>query len=133
MDNATQEIHVVSVMTHSQVERREKVRDENDDRLLPPSMRRQNILTERDTNPHSDQAINRKTRKTRMKIPCRFVFCRIPSCGFCPSPVSPNHKSERGRVYVDKCHFRYIELFVERWCGRISCDIGVYKIGLCVF
>ena len=68
MDNAPQEIHVVSVMTHSPLERRATVRDEKGDRLLPPSMLRQNILTVRNTNPHSDQAINREFRKTRMKF-----------------------------------------------------------------
>ena len=43
------------------------VKDGKDDRLLPHHMQRQNRLTERNKNPHSDQAINRKTQKTRVK------------------------------------------------------------------
>ena len=58
-DNVSKETHVVSVML---------VREGKDDRLLPHPIRRQSRLTARDENPHRDQAVNRKTRKTRVKF-----------------------------------------------------------------
>ena len=65
MDHVPKETHVVSFMTHSPVETRAKVRDEQGDRLRPHPMQKQNRLTATNKNPHRDQAINRKTRKTR--------------------------------------------------------------------
>ena len=91
------------------METRAKVRDEKGDRLLPHPIRRQNRLTARNKNPHRDQAINRKTRKTRVKFPCRFKFCKNPSCGFWHPPVCLNCKSEKVCVHGDKCHFRHVE------------------------
>ena len=68
MDNVPKETHVVSVMTFQPLETRAKVRDEKGDRLLQHPIRRQNRLTARNRNPHRDHAINRKTRKTRVKF-----------------------------------------------------------------
>ena len=104
MDNAPQEIHVVLVMTHSPVERRVKVRDEKGDRVLPLSMRRQNFLTARNTNPHSDQAIHTKTRKTRMKFHAdsnAVKICHVDSV-ILPCVWITN-------LTKDVCHFRFIE------------------------
>ena len=70
-DNVPKDILVVSVMTLYFLLATEvvvTVQDEMDDRLLPHPMQRQNRLTERNKNPHRDQAINRKTRKTRVKF-----------------------------------------------------------------
>ena len=55
-------------MTHQTLETVDKVRDEKDDRLLLPSIRGQNRLTEWNKNPHKDQAINRTTRRTRVQF-----------------------------------------------------------------
>ena len=59
--------HVVSAMTHKPLETVAKVRDEKDDRLLLPPIRRQSRLTARDKNPQRDQAIKRKAFWTRVK------------------------------------------------------------------
>ena len=75
MANVPQETHVVSVMTSQPLETKAKVRDEKGNRLLPHPIRRQNRLTARNKNPHMDQAINRKIRKTRVKfsMPIRIL------------------------------------------------------------
>ena len=43
------------------------------------------------------------------EIPCRFKFCKNPSCKFWHPSVCQNYKSEKGCVYGDTCHFRHIE------------------------
>ena len=68
MDNVPKETHAVSVMTHKTLATEDTVRDEKDDRLLRIPIRRQNRRTARDKNPHRDQAVNRKTRWTRVKF-----------------------------------------------------------------
>ena len=68
MDNVPKETHVVSVTTFLSLETVAVVRDEKDDRHLLHPTRRENRLTARDKNPHRNQAINRKTRKTRLKF-----------------------------------------------------------------
>ena len=42
----------------------------------------------------------------KSEIPCRFKFCKNPSCKFWHPPVCQNYKSEKGCVYGNKCHFR---------------------------
>ena len=37
------------------------------------------------------------------EIPCRFKFCKSPSCKFWHPPVCQNYKSEKGCVHGDKC------------------------------
>ena len=54
-------------MTHKPLKTVAKVRDEKDDRLLLPPIRRQNRLTARDKNPQRDQAKKRKALWTRVK------------------------------------------------------------------
>ena len=98
MDSVPKETHVVPVMTSKTLETEDKVRGEKDDRHLLHPTRRQNRLTARDKHPHRDQAVNRKTRWIRVKIPCRLRFCQNPSC-----------KSEKGCVHGDKCHVRHVE------------------------
>ena len=65
MDNVPKETRVVSVMTDWFKEICMVVRDEKDDRLLLHPIRRQNRPTARDKNPHRDQAVKRKIRKTK--------------------------------------------------------------------
>ena len=77
MDNVPKETHEVSVTTQWPSTAVTKVRDRKDDRLLPHQIRRQR-LSARDKNPHRDQAVNRKTHLMRVKIPCRFKFCKKP-------------------------------------------------------
>ena len=86
-------------MTPKPVETRAKVRDENDDRLVPHPIRRQSGLTARNINPHRDQGINKKNSRDKSEIPCRFKFCKNLSCGF---------KSEKGCTWR-KSHFRHVE------------------------
>ena len=86
-DNVPKETHVVSVMTCSPVETRAKIRDAKGDRLLPHPMQRQNKLTARNKNPHRDQAINRKTRKIRVKFHVDSNSVKKKSCGFWHPPV----------------------------------------------
>ena len=45
----------------------------------------------------------------KSEIPCRFKFCKIPSCKFWHPPVCLNYKSEKGCKHGDKCHFRHVE------------------------
>ena len=45
----------------------------------------------------------------KSEIPCRFRFCKNPSCKFWHPPVCLNHKSEKGCVHGDNCHFRHVE------------------------
>ena len=84
-------------------------KDEKDDRLLLHPIRRQNRLTARDINPHRDQAVNRGNSSDKSEIPCRFKFCKDPSCKFWHLPVCLKYKSEKGCVHGDKCHFRHVE------------------------
>ena len=68
MDNDPEGSHAVSVMTHKPLETVAKVRDKKDDRLLLHPSPRQNRLTARGKNPHTDQAVNRKALWTRVKF-----------------------------------------------------------------
>ena len=77
MDNVPKETHSGSVMTFQPLETIAKVRNEKGDRLLPHPIRRQNRLTARNKNPHRDQARNRKTRKTRVKIHADSNYVKI--------------------------------------------------------
>ena len=53
--------------------------------------------TERDKNPHKQQATKMKTHSdTRSEIPCRFKCCKNPSCKFWHPHVCQNYKSEKG-------------------------------------
>ena len=72
MASVPQETQVVSVMTSQPLETKAKVRDDKGNRLLPHPIRRQNRLTARNKNPHRDQAINRKIRKTEMLRLCEI-------------------------------------------------------------
>ena len=78
MDNAPQEIHVVSVMTHAPLERRAKVRDEKGDRLLPPSMLRQNRTGGEEHKSSQWSGNKQENSKDKNEIPCRFQFCKNP-------------------------------------------------------
>ena len=40
----------------------------------------------------------------KSEIPCRFKFCKNPSCKFWHPPVFRKYKSEEGCVHGDKCH-----------------------------
>ena len=93
------ETYAVLVMTPKPVETRAKDRDENDDCLLPHPIRRQNGLTARNKNPHRDQAINRKTRETRVKFHADSNSVKIRHV----------HSSLKKVVHGDKCHFRHVE------------------------
>ena len=68
MDSVPKETHVVTVMTSKPLETVARVRDEKADRLLLHPIRSQNRLTARDTNPHKDQTVNRKTHLIRVKF-----------------------------------------------------------------
>ena len=101
-DNVPQETHVVSVMTlHQLLETVAKVRDEKDDRLLPPPMQRQNRLTDSNKYPLKDQAINRKTQSIRVKFNADSDYFKIRHV---ESGILPcrNYKSEKCCVYGDK-------------------------------
>ena len=69
-------------MTHKTLETEDKVRDEKEDRLLLHPIRRQNRLTARDKNPPKDQVKREETTLDKSEIPCRFKFCKNPSCKF---------------------------------------------------
>ena len=43
------------------------------------------------------------------EIPCRFKFCKNPSCKCWHSFVRRNYKSDKGCVNGNKCHFRHVE------------------------
>ena len=45
----------------------------------------------------------------KSEIPCRFKFCKNPSCKFWHPPVCQNYMSEKGCVYGNNCHFRHVE------------------------
>ena len=127
-------------MTSLPLETRAKVRDEKGDRLLPHPIRRRNRLTARNENPHRDQAMNRKTRKTRVKFHAETnsVKIRHVDSGILPPVWSTSLKEV---VYIatnaisDTCWGRRKaqQEVEERWREKISCDIeGVYTIGLCI-
>ena len=69
------ETHVVSVMTPKPVETRAKARDENDDRLLPHPIRRQNGLTARSKNPSRDSGNKQEKleRQERNSMPIQTL------------------------------------------------------------
>ena len=99
MDNVPKETIVVT-----------EVGDEKGDRLLPHPIQRQNRLTARNKNPHRDQAINRKTRKTKMKFHADSNSVKKKSVMWI---LASSHVSElqvwKGCVRGDKCHFRHVE------------------------
>ena len=45
----------------------------------------------------------------KSELPCRFKFCKNPSCKFWHPPVCLNYWSEKGCVHGDKCHCRHVE------------------------
>ena len=45
----------------------------------------------------------------KSEIPCRFKFCKNPSCKFWHPPVCLDYRSGEGCVHGDKCHFRHVE------------------------
>ena len=63
----------------------------------------------------SSQGSGSKQENSRDKgeIPCRFKFCKNPSCRFWHPPVCLNYKYEKGCVYGDKCRFRHVEAHVK--------------------
>ena len=87
MDNVPNETHVVSVMTSKPLKTVAKGQRRNG---------RSSSLAS-----HS-QAI-------QCDIPCRFKFCKNPSCELWHPPVCLNYKSEKGCVHGDTCHFRHVE------------------------
>ena len=78
----------------------------------------------------------------KSEIPCRFKFCKNPSCKFWHPPVCLNYRSEKGCVHgtwrqmpFPTCWSRRKaqQEVKERWCERISClNEGVLPIGLCI-
>ena len=105
MDNVSKETHVVSVMTQWPLETVAQVRDEDGDRLLPHPIPSQNRLTARNKNPHRDQAIDRKTPKTRVKFHAESDTLKIRhvDSGILPRVCTTTLK--KGCVHGDKMTF----------------------------
>ena len=84
--------------------------------------------------------MNRKTRFDKSEIPCRFKFCKNPSCKFWHPPVCLNYMSEKGCVHGDKCHFRHVEAEgkpnKKSKKGGAKGSVAIlkesYTIGLCI-
>ena len=64
------------------------------------SLRRRNILTARDKNPHRDQAVNRKTHMVRVEFHADSNSGKNPSCKFWHPPVCLDYRSEKKDVYM---------------------------------
>ena len=127
-DNVPKETHVVSVMTPKPLETRAEVRDEKGDRLPQHPIERQNGLAARNKNPHRDQAINRKTRETRVTFHAdsNSVKIRPVDSGILPCVRTTSLKrlcTWRQMTFPTCWGRRKAQQEVEeRWCARISCD-----------
>ena len=106
MDNFQKETHVVSVMTNLHKETCAGVRDKKDDRLLPHQFRRPRLTNGRKLIKNSREESSSDKRR---EIPCRFKFCKNPSCKFWHSLVCQNYKPETGCMYGRKHSFRHVE------------------------
>ena len=102
-----------------------EVRDEEDERLLPHPIRRQNRLTARDKNPSSGSGNKQESSVDESEIPCRFKFCKHPSCSFLHLLVCLNYKSEIGWWIWRQMPFPTC------W-GRRNDFEGVFSIVLCI-
>ena len=81
MDNVTNRTHVLSVMRQWPLAAVVKVTDEQE-KSSPPASRSQAKQTDEGKNPHSDQAVNRKTQLIRKVV---RIAARILATGFSPS------------------------------------------------
>ena len=119
------------------LETRAKVRDEEDDRLLPHPSWLQNRLTARNKNPHRVRQYTWKLER-QVKFHADSNFSKNQSCGFWHPPVCQNCKFE-----TRMCTWRQMQFptcwgrrkaqqeVKERWFKWISCDIEeVFSIGL---
>ena len=117
-----------------------RVRDEKGGRLLPHPIRRHNRLKARDKTSSQGPGCKQGNSIDKNEIPCRFKFCENPSCKFWHPPVCLNHKSEKGCVHGDKCHFRHVEAEGKPnkkskkggAKGSVAIFEGLYTIWLCI-
>ena len=97
-----------SVMVKSSLEPVGKIRDEKDNRPVPPNSKAKpdGKGTTSKTMGNRDEGSSDK----RSKIPCRWRNCRNPSCGWWHPPVCQNCKTEIGCKYGYKSIFDTLSL-----------------------
>ena len=76
---------------------------------LPPSHSKAKRTDGRGTKSSLGSGKKQESSRDKNEIPCRFKFCKNPSCGYWHPPVCPNCKSEKGCIHGDKCHFRHVD------------------------
>ena len=95
MDNVPEKTHVVSVMTSKTLETEDKVRGEQDDRLLLHPFEGEQQTDGEVQKTSKGSGSKQENAMDNSGIPCRFKFCKNPSCKFRHTPVC-NHSGPFG-------------------------------------
>ena len=74
--------------------------------LLHPT-RRQNRLTGEEQKPSLGSGKKQESSRDKNETPCRFKFCKNPSCGFWHPPACLNYS--KVSAHGDKYHFRHVD------------------------
>ena len=139
MDNVPKQTHAVSVMTHSlwqQWQRSETKRTIVFSCISHPKVKQ----TDGEKQKSSQWSGNEEASSlVKSEIPCRFKFCKKPSCKFWHSCVKITSLKKKDakmatNALSDSWGRRKAQQKIkERWCERISCDVeGVCSFGLCI-